>query len=111
MQSLTYCFEAIQSLNNTLHQHRQVWPKLNATGFWIQDKISGTMNQDWRLQPPSNLNIQSIEQSNFAQSIVEQDGVVEIPIRSKHIDISVISDTSEGTLPSVGWNTDPQHLK
>ena len=59
---------------NTLHQHRQVWPKLNATGFWIQDKISGTMNQEWRLQPPSNLNIQSIEQSNFAQSIVEQMG-------------------------------------
>lgn len=96
---------------NDLRQFRQIWPKLNGTGFWIQDEITGTMTQDWTLQPPPNLNIQSVEQSNFAQSIVEQrhsentQSSIEIPIRTQGVDVTVISDTSDVKLPHGQWNT------
>lgn len=97
---------------NDLTQYRQIWPKLNGNGFWIQDEITGTMTQKWMLRPPVELNIQSVEQSNFAQSIVEKsdskDGqnAVSIPIRTQNVDVTVISDTSSTKVPHGQWNTD-----
>ena len=97
---------------NDLTQYRQIWPKLNGMGFWIQDEITGTMTQGWTLTPPPELTIQSVEQSNFAQSIVEQNhseneqSTVEIPIRTQDVDITIISDTSNSTLPHGQWNTE-----
>ena len=96
----------------TLHSIGKSETKLNGNGFWIQDEITGTMTQKWMLQPPAELNIQSVEQSNFAQSIVEQSAskegpsTVEIPIRTQNVDVTIISDTSSSKVPRGQWNTD-----
>ena len=93
---------------NTLSHSREVWPKLNENGFWIQDNITGTMHRDWAIQPPSEINIQSIEQgaTNTKQSIVEYGGAIEIPVRSNEVNLTIVSDTSETAIPHHTWSTD-----
>lgn len=90
---------------NRLHQHRQLWPKLNSEGFWVQDSISGQMTQDWILQPPSNLNIQAVEQGGFAQSVVtDSKGTLSIPIKHKELNVTVTADTSSKSINNPAWN-------
>ncbi len=92
---------------NTLSLSRTLWPKLTGEGFWIQDEISGTMTQEWFLQPPPNLAIQSIEHNGFAQSIVESsDGVNTIPVRTQEVSTTIIAESTESTPTFYPWNID-----
>ena len=92
---------------NALQLNRVLWPKLNGSGYWIEDTINGTMQHDWELIPPARLQVQSIEQNQFAQSILQDSNdVTTIPIRTTKPFVQIISETNDNDILFEPWNTE-----
>ena len=96
---------------NTLYLQREIWPKLNEDGFWIEDHITGTMQQNWQFKPSAdiedNFEITYAESNQHAQSIMLDDtNTPQISQRHSNVTLKIQSQTHQDNIHINGWDSD-----
>ncbi len=98
---------------NQLRLHRKFWLDLDGSGYTIEDRLSGKMFQEWRVNMTSPTILSRVEVSGQPQLITKdaRSGGKEasgVELRSPDVEIRAVSRIEEGKseFPAVGWNHD-----
>lgn len=100
---------------NQLELRRQLWLDFDGAGYSVQDRLTGQINQGWRLEAKPALDLGQVTLNGQPQFITQQvDSELKgVEIRQGNIDL--IADSryqgSVSSLPAVGWNTDLASLQ
>ncbi|MDP3333055.1 MAG: hypothetical protein Q8S55_13910 [Methylococcaceae bacterium] len=90
---------------NQLNLNRQLWLDFSGTGYTVNDRITGTMTRDWRLNALSQTQLGRVTLDNNNQLITRQGDKQGVEVRKGHINLDADSriegDVSD--LTSVGW--------
>lgn len=90
---------------NQLNLNRQLWLDFSGTGYTVNDRITGTMTRDWRLNALSQTQLGRVTLDNNNQLITRQGDKQGVEVRKGHINLDADSriEGSVSDLTSVGW--------
>ena len=80
---------------NELNIMRDLWLDFDGAGITSLDRISGSMNKDWRLNAAEGINIGRATVDDAPVLITSLDGVDGIEVRSPAIKLSAVTRTSD----------------
>lgn len=90
---------------NQLNLNRQLWLDFSGNGYTVNDRITGTMTRDWRLNALSQTQLGRVTLDNNNQLITRQGDKQGVEVRKGQINLDADSriegDVSD--LTSVGW--------
>ncbi|MHA3775183.1 hypothetical protein ACXR0O_26975 [Verrucomicrobiota bacterium sgz303538] len=93
---------------------RELWLDENGRELTFRDKISGNMQQIWRLDAAPGQDLGSVRSEGQGQLITRnpQNGRPGVEIRTRNINLEATGrmDRERG-LPATGWNSDADNLK
>ncbi|MDH5800490.1 MAG: hypothetical protein OEZ68_06760 [Gammaproteobacteria bacterium] len=99
-----------------LNLMRTLWLDFNGGAYTVQDRISGTMSQAWRLEGGPDLLLGQVHVNGEAQFITRLPGSKNqgVEVRQGQLDVSADSRSTDGSSVSqvsvVGWNHDFQSV-
>lgn len=96
-----------------LNLQRKMWLDFSGKGFTLQDEMSGTVEQHWRLSqlPPYQLGRVTIDgQDRLITQMGDHKPGIEIRQGNLHLTAVSRIDTRPARLPAVGWDVDVQSL-
>jgi hypothetical protein len=88
---------------------RELWLDEDGGAFTFRDKISGQMQQIWRLDAKGNQELGSVRSGGSGQLITRNPstGAAGVEIRQRHLELEATGRMkNEGTQPATGWQTD-----
>ncbi len=98
---------------NDLRLFRTIWLDFNGQGFTFQDKISGQMNNGWRLSlgNPLQLGRLSVNNADRILTLDKYNGVG-AEIRQKQLNVTAVSriNSTLRDIPASGWNYDMKEV-
>lgn len=93
--------------DNNLGLGRKMWLDFDGGGFVVQDKVSGTMRTDWRLdmRPPFALKSATEGDESLLITNGDQEGHTGIEIRESGLDVVAIGRSeTRAAMPVTGWD-------
>lgn len=95
---------------DTLALERNIWLRFDGAGYFVQDSVSGTKNNRWRmdLNSPFELGRVAVNGRDHAVTRLGESGPAGIELRQGQVNLvadSIINNPSS-TLPAVGWSQD-----
>ncbi|NNL42651.1 MAG: hypothetical protein HKO79_09165 [Desulfobacterales bacterium] len=97
-----------------IHLKRNWWLDFDGNGFTIQDRIHGTMSQQWNLamNPPGILGRVSVDGKDQLITSQGKDQKPGVELRRGKLDLVAESryEASTGRIPAVGWDHDFQSV-
>ncbi len=100
--------------SNVLHLNREMWLDFAGTGYTVQDRLTGTLNQGWRLDAHPDMQLGRVNAAGRDRLITHsKDGATSgVEVRQGKIDITAVSrmDAKGHAFPAVGWRHDVQSL-
>jgi len=90
---------------NQLNLNRQLWLDFSGTGYTVNDRITGTMTRDWRLNALPKTQLGRVTLDNNNQLITRQGDKQGVEVRKGQINLDADSriEGSVSDLTSVGW--------
>jgi hypothetical protein len=90
---------------NQLNLNRQLWLDFSGTGYTVNDRITGTMTRDWRLNALPQTHLGRVTLDNNNQLITRQGDKQGVEVRKGQINLDADSriEGSISDLTSVGW--------
>ncbi|MDD5112573.1 MAG: hypothetical protein PHC94_01040 [Methylobacter sp.] len=90
---------------NQLNLNRQLWLDFSGTGYTVNDRITGTMTRDWRLNALPQTQLGRVTLDNNNQLITRQGDKQGVEVRKGQINLDADSriEGSVSDLTSVGW--------
>ncbi len=97
---------------NQLTLARQLWLDLDGHGYTVRDKLTGTMNKNWRLELPVAPLGRAMVSGMDTLITKSAAGVAGVELRRGAIDLTAEwrFERSLRELPAVGWSTDIKRL-
>lgn len=98
---------------DSLTLYRKIWLDFDGRGYTVNDRISGRMTRDWRLNVQPGVNLGRVSIDGESQSITreEQTGGIGVEVRQGLLDLSADSRLEgKRTLPAAGWDKDFRQL-
>ncbi len=97
-----------------LNLQRTWWLDFDGDGYTIQDELSGTLSQSWRLEmpPPSMLGRVSLAGRDQLITRSKDPATAGVEIRQSQLQMEAESrlEGSRARIPAVGWNEDFQQV-
>lgn len=94
---------------NQLTLNKEIWLDFDGSGFTLQDKISGSLLQGWRMETLPPYELQSAVVDGDPQLVTQLEGSNNngVEIRDRNLDMEAISRLERTiTIPVSGWATD-----
>ena len=88
---------------------RELWLDEDGGGFTFRDKITGQMQQIWRLDAKEDQELGSVSSDGTGQLITRNPstGAAGVEIRQRHFELEATGRVpNSGTQPATGWRTD-----
>ncbi|MBT8092719.1 MAG: hypothetical protein KJN77_06760 [Gammaproteobacteria bacterium] len=98
----------IVSASNELGLARTLWLDFDGAGFVVRDKVSGSMQSDWRLDmsPPYSLLSASEASENLLVTKGAGEGQTGVELRRTRVDLDAIGRSeTRGEMPVTGWDS------
>lgn len=100
--------------DNRLDLHRTLWLDFDGGGYTLVDRISGRMQQEWRLALAPPFQLGRVEIAGEAQPITRLSPASPpgVEIRSAGVDVEAVSryEAPVGRVPAAGWNNPFQRI-
>jgi len=100
---------------NQLELNREFWLDFDGQGYSVKDRITGVMNQDWRLEinDPAQLGRVNVNGRDQFITRLAEDKRAGVEIRQRNVKLNAESRLEEhvNILPAVGWNHDFQSVR
>ncbi|MCD4654701.1 hypothetical protein K8T06_12315 [bacterium] len=97
-----------------LNLDRTLWLRFDGSGYTIQDKITGTKNNNWRLEMNPSVKLGKVEVNGAIQFITQRDGTEStgVELRMGSLQLNADSEYTETitTIPQTGWNQNFQSV-
>ena len=93
---------------------REMWLDEGGQGLTFQDRISGQMQQVWRLDAAEGQELGSVRSGGEGQLITRnpQNGAIGVELRSRNVEVEAIGRLSNTTaLPATGWRSDAESVR
>ena len=92
---------------------KKIWLDFDGKGLTINDKISGQLSQQWRLNSSADIILGQVTLNGVPQYITRSDDQLQgVEVRHGKINLSSDSRINSGqrTIPSSGWEVDFNHV-
>ncbi len=92
---------------------RELWLDQNGGGLTFRDRITGRMQQVWRLDAAEGQDLGSVRANGQGQLITRnpQNGALGVEIRDRELNLEATGRMARGKkLPATGWRTDADGL-
>ena len=94
-----------------LSLERDLWLDFDGGGYTAQDRLSGQMTRQWRIDASPALQLGRVSLNGEAQFItVAGDQLRGVEVRRGALDLQADSRLAPGSLPAVGWAVDVKQL-
>lgn len=97
-----------------LNLRRQLWLDFDGGGYSLQDTITGTMHQGWRLETQPQLDLGRVAIDGQDQFITRLSDSEQVGVEVRHGQLNLTADSryqgAISTLPAVGWDIDLRSL-
>jgi hypothetical protein len=93
---------------------REMWLDEGGQGLTFQDRISGQMQQVWRLDAAEGQELGSVRSGGEGQLITRnpENGAIGVELRSRNVEVEAIGRLSNPTsLPATGWRSDAESVR
>ncbi len=91
-----------------LELQRTMWLRFDGSGYTLQDRITGSKNNDWRLEMQPPLQLGKVEVDGVIQFITQREGssMPGVEIRRGAVDLTADSEIAGGVsrIPLTGWD-------
>lgn len=94
---------------NQLVLNKEIWLSFDGAGFTLQDKITGSLLQGWRMETLPPYELQSAVVGGDPQLVTQLEGSANngVEIRDRNLNMEAISKIErKTTIPVSGWATD-----
>lgn len=103
-----------QHRGETINLQRKMWLDFSGKGFTLQDNLTGTLEQHWRIQGvvPLKLGRVTVDGQDRLITQLSPDQPAGVEIRNGHLNLNAVSRITERlfNLPAIGWDLDVQSL-
>ncbi len=93
---------------------REMWLDEGGQGLTFQDRISGQMQQVWRLDAAEGQELGSVRSGGEGQLITRnpENGAIGVELRSRTVEVEAIGRLSNpSSLPATGWRSDAESVQ
>ncbi len=98
-----------QPARNQLNLNRQMWLDFSGSGYTLEDRVSGVMNRDWRLEMGPNYELGRVVVNSQPQLITRrpESTTAGVEIRQRQVSVNAVSRLSrQFNIPAAGWLSD-----